>query len=157
MDYKASEHFLIQELVNPETFEEHKENSLDLIDHKLIDILEFIRTDTGKPVTVNNWHTGGSYKESGLRDPNTKTGSPKSMHKKGKAVDPKIVGFTGKEWYEYVKKNAKKLYQLGLRRIEDKKIATTWCHMDTKEHGEPNIIQIIDLTSVTERIKVIGL
>ncbi len=59
----------------------------------------------------------------------------------------------GNEWYEYVKKNAKKLYELGLRGIEDRKIATTWCHMDTKEHGEPNTIQIVDLTTVVERIK----
>ncbi len=156
-EHQASEHFLIQELVNPETFAEHKDDSLDLIDHKLIDILEFIRVDTGLPITVNNWHTGGQYKESGLRDPNTKTGALKSAHKLGKAVDPKIKNWTGKEWYEYVKKNSKKLYQLGLRRIEDRKIATTWCHMDTKEHGELNVIQVIDLKSVTERIKIVGL
>src|SRR3990167_1994095 len=156
-DYKVSEHFVLQEFINPDDFEESKENSIDLIDHRLIDIAEFTRKDLGKPVTINNWHTGGKYKESGLRDPNTKTGSKKSAHKAGKAIDVKAKGFGGKEWYDWVKKNAKKLYDLGLRSIEDKKIATTWCHMDTKEHGEPNVIQIVDLTIITERIKIIGL
>ena len=157
MDYKTSEHFVLQEFINPADFEQHKEDSIDLIDKKLIDIAEFIRIDTEKPVTINNWHTGGQYKESGLREANTTTGAPKSAHKVGKAIDVKIAGWNGMHWYEYVKKNAKQLYQLGVRRIEDKKIATTWCHIDTKEHGEPNVITIIDLTKVTERIKIVGL
>lgn len=154
---KISPHFVLEEFINPADFELHKEESINLIDKKLIDIIEFVRTDTGLPITINNWHTGGQYHESGLREKNTKTGAPKSAHKIGKAIDPKIKGWGGQEWYEYVKKNAKKLYNLGLRRIEDRSIATTWCHMETKEHGEPNVIQIIDLTKVTERIKIIGL
>lgn len=154
---KVSEHFTLEEFINPETFKREQGNSLYLIDKKLIAIAEFIRTKTGLPVTINDWHRGGDFKESGLRDVNTKTGAPKSVHKLGKAIDNKIKGWGGKEWYEFVKKNAKALYDLGLRRIEDRKIATTWCHMDTKEHGEPNVIQVIDLTDVTERIKITGL
>lgn len=154
---KVSAHFTLEEFINPADFEQHKEESINLIDKKLIDIAEFIRTDTGKPVTINNWHTGGQYKESGLREKNTTTGAPKSAHKIGKAIDVKVAGFGGKEWYEYVKKNAKKLYQLGARRIEDKSLATTWLHIDTKEHGIPNVITVIDLTDVVEKIKIVGL
>lgn len=154
---KISEHFELEEFINPADFAEHKENSIDLIDRKIIDIAEFIRTDTGKPVTINNWHTGGQYKESGLREATTTTGAKKSAHKEGKAIDVKIKDWTGNEWYEYVKKNAKKLYQLGARRIEDKSLATTWLHIDTKEHGLPNVITVIDLTKVVEKIKIVGL
>ena len=148
-----SEHFDIREFVGPETFEKWGSKSIDLFDPKLIDIAEFLRTDIGKPVTINNWHIGGQYHESGLRSPETKTGAKLSAHKIGKAIDPKVKDYDGERWYAYVKSNAKKLYELGLRRIEDRKIATTWCHMDTKEHGEPNTIYIIDLTKVTEKIK----
>lgn len=154
---KVSTHFELEEFINPETFEKEGEKSLYLIDKKLIDIAEFIRIDTGKPVTINNWHIGGKFKESGLRDVNSKTGSPRSAHKSGRAIDVKIKGWTGEDWYEYVKKNSKRLYELGLRRIEDRKIATTWCHMDTKGHGEAAAIQIVDLTKVVERIKILGL
>lgn len=154
---KISEHFELEEFINPADFAEHKENSIDLIDKKLIDIAEFIRTNTKKPVTINNWHTGGQYKESGLREQNTTTGAKKSAHKSGKAIDVKIKGWGGTEWYNWVRINAKTLYQLGARRIEDKSLATTWLHIDTKEHGEPNVITVIDLTKVTERIKIIGL
>lgn len=156
-EHQISEHFVIQEFVNPETYAEHKEDSIDFIDKKLIDIAEFVRVDLGVAVTINNWHTGGQFKESGLRDSNTKTGSKKSAHKSGKAIDVKVKGMTGNMWYEFVKRNAKNLYDLGLRRIEDKSLAISWCHMDTKEHGEPHVIQIVDLTEVTEKIKIIGI
>lgn len=154
---KVSEHFVIQEFVDQTTFEAEGENSITFIDKKLIDINEFIRIETGLPVTINNWHTGGQYKESGLRNKNTTTGAKKSAHKLGKATDSKVKGMGGKEWYDFVKKHAKKLYELGLRRIEDKSIATTWCHMDTKEHGKKGIIQVVDLTKITEEINASGL
>lgn len=154
---KVSKNFTLEEFINPNDFAEHKEASIELIDPKIIQIAQFIRDDTGLAVTINDWHTGGKFKESGLREQNTKTGSKKSAHKTGHAIDVKIKGWGGKEWYEYVKKNAKKLYQLGARRIEDKSLATTWLHIDTKEHGIPNVITVIDLTDVVEKIKVIGL
>lgn len=154
---QVSPHFVLQEFIDPVTFEQEGEHSIDLIDKKLIDIAEFIRTDIGLPVTINDWHTGGQYKESGLRNKNTTTGAKKSAHKLGKGIDVKVKGYGGKEWYEYVKKNAKKLYDLGLRRIEDKKIATTWCHMDTKEHGKKGVIQVVDLTEVVEEINASGI
>jgi hypothetical protein len=154
---KVSKNFVLQEFINPDTYKAKGEQSLYLIDKKLIDIAQFLRDDIGKPVTINDWHTGGDFKESGLRDVNTSTGSPRSMHKSGKAIDVKVKGMTGEQWYQYVKKNAKKLYELGLRRIEDRKIATSWCHMDTKDHGQPNVIQVIDLKEVVERIKIVGL
>lgn len=154
---QAGKYFVLQEFINPNDFAEHKENSIELIDPHLIQIADFIREKVGKPVTINNWHTGGSFHESGLRESNTTIGAKKSAHKDGKAIDVKVVGILGKDWYEFVKKYAKELYQLGARRIEDKSLATTWLHIDTKEHGIPNVITVIDLTSVVEKIKIVGL
>ena len=154
---KISEHFVIQEFVDQATFEAEGENAITFIDKKLIDIAEFVRTEIGLPVTINNWHNGGQFKESGLRNKNTTTGAKKSAHKLGKAIDAKIKGWGSKEWYDFVTKHAKKLYDLGLRRIEDKTLAATWCHMDTKEHGKKGIIQVVDLTKVTEEINANGI
>lgn len=149
---KVSEHFDLREFIDPVTFQARGEQSIGLINRKLIDIAEFIRSKIGKPVTINNWHTGGQFKESGLRNPNSKTGAKYSQHKLGNAIDPKVSGFGGNEWYDFVKQNAKELYNLGARRIEDKTIATTWLHIDCKEHGK-KCIQVVDLTKVTEEIK----
>lgn len=148
----VSEHFCIQEFVDPQTFKDRGEDSIGLINRKLIDIAEFIRSKIEKPVTINNWHAGGQFKESGLRHPNTKTGAKLSQHKLGNAIDVKALGFSGNEWYEFVKANAKELFNLGVRRIEDKNIAKTWLHIDTKEHGK-KCIQVVDLVKVIEEIK----
>jgi hypothetical protein len=150
---KVSEHFILEEFINPDTFKREKDNGLSLIDKKLFDIAEFIRVDLGVPITINDWHTGGQYHESGLRDKNSTTGAKLSQHKLGKAIDVKAKGYGGAEWYDYVKKNAKKLYDLGVRRIEDKSIATTWLHIDTKEHGG-NFIEVVDLVKIVEEIKI---
>jgi hypothetical protein len=154
---KVNKYFDLREFVDPVTYAELGDESIDLLDEKLFKISEFVRETINAPCFINTWHTGGQYKESGLRNKNTTTGAKKSAHKLGKGMDIKSDGYTGEEWYEFVKKHAKELYALGLRRIEDKKIATTWCHMDTKEHGKANVIQVIDLTEVVENINASGI
>lgn len=150
---KVSEHFDLREFVDPITYAQKSSAAIDLIDRKLIGIAEFIRNKIGQPVTINNWHNGGQFKESGLRNKNTSTGAKLSQHKLGKAIDTKVNGYDGQKWYDFVKENAKELYDLGVRRIEDKSLATTWLHIDTKEHGK-KCIQVIDLTKVVEEITI---
>ncbi len=150
---QVSKNFVVQEFINPEAYAKDGDKSISLIDPKLIIIAQWVRDDIGKSITINNWHSGGIFKESGLRDKNTGTGAKGSQHKLGKAIDPKIAGMTGKMWYDYVKSNVVELYALGLRRIEHYSLATTWCHMDTKEHGK-KCIQVVDLTKIVEEIKI---
>ncbi|TAJ71168.1 MAG: hypothetical protein EPO45_20325 [Sphingobium sp.] len=151
---KISKNFVLQEFVYPEAFAKHGADAIDFIDKKLIDIAEFIRTKIGVPITINNWHTGGQFKESGLRNPNTTTGAKLSQHKLGKAIDTKAKGYDGQKWYDFVKANSKALYDLGVRRIEHKSLATTWLHIDLKEHGK-KCIQVVDLVKVVEEINLI--
>jgi hypothetical protein len=148
---KVSEHFDIREFVDPTTYAQQSNRSIDFIDRRLIDIAEFVRVKVGKVVSINTWHVGGQFKESGLRNKNSTTGAKLSQHKLGKAIDLKAIGFTGPEWYNFVKENAKALYDLGVRRIEDKSLATTWLHIDLKEHGK-KCIQVVDLVKVVEEI-----
>lgn len=148
---KVSEHFDIREFVDPTTFAQQSSRSVDAIDKKLINIAEYIRTKIDQPVTINNWHLGGQFKESGLRNKNSTTGAKLSQHKLGKAIDVKASGYAGDDWYEFVKIQAKELYDLGVRRIEHKSLATTWLHIDLKEHGK-KCIQVVDLVKVVEEI-----
>lgn len=149
----VSQYFDLREFIDPVTYKARGDESIGLINKKLISIADFIRIKLGKPITINNWHTGGQYKESGLRNPNSKTGAKFSQHKLGFAIDCKASGFGGNEWYTFVKENAKELYNLGVRRIEDKNIAITWLHIDCKEHGK-KCIQVIDLVKVIEEIAI---
>lgn len=140
---KVSDNFFLDEFVHPDAF----------IDARLVDIAQFIRNKLGVAITINNWFTGGQFKESGLRDKNTTTGSKLSQHKIGMAIDVKIAGFDGRKWHEFVKANAKELFELGARRIEDFTLATTWLHIDLKEHNK-KCIQVVDLTKVVREIPV---
>lgn len=57
------------------------------MDPQLIETLDIIREILDVPIICNNWHTGGTRKNCGLRAKNCKTGAKKSLHKSGQAVD----------------------------------------------------------------------
>jgi hypothetical protein len=106
------------------------------VDPKIVLIAQWVRDTIDKPVTINNYATGGKYKESGLRDINTKTGAKKSAHKEGKAIDIKVKGMTAKEVYEFCLKHSDTLYAMGVREIEDQRYTSTWCHLSTRGNWE---------------------
>jgi hypothetical protein len=102
------------------------------VDPQLVGIAQWIRDTLDKPVTINNYATGGNYKESGLRSKTTTTGAKKSAHKEGKAIDIKVKGMTAKEVYDWCLVNQMKLYELGVREIEDQKYTASWVHIGTR-------------------------
>jgi len=132
---KVSKSFFADEFLHP------KETDISKIDPKLIIIAQYIRDMLGKPVTINNYATGGQYKESGLRDINTTTGAKKSAHKIGKAIDIKVKGMTSREVYDWCLDNQMQLYALGVREIEHNGYTPTWTHISTR--GEHLAIKII--------------
>lgn len=150
---KISKYFDLREFVDDVTWAQRGEQSKGLINQHLFGIADYIREKVGQAVTINNWHIGGKFRESGLRNPNTSTGAKMSQHKLGNAIDVKSAGYDGVRWYSFVKANVKELYELGVRRIEDKSLATTWLHIDCKEHGK-KCIQVVDLVKVVEEIKI---
>lgn len=132
---KISTHFYADEFLHP------NETDISKIDNKLILVAEWLRNQLGKPVVINNYATGGQYKESGLRDPNTSTGAKKSAHKIGKAIDIKVVGMTAKEVFDFCLANELQLYAMGVREIEDHAYTPTWVHLGTR--GNWDRIKII--------------
>lgn len=139
---KVSKNFYADEFLHPE------ETDISKIDKRLIDIAQYIRDTTGLPVTINNYATGGQYKESGLRSATTTTGAKKSAHKEGKAIDVKISGLSGKMMYLWAKEHQEELYALGVRQIEHYSLTPTWLHLSTR--GHEGMIQIIDLKKVVD-------
>lgn len=120
---------------------------------KLIDIASFIRRNTNLPVIINNYNSGGSLGFRGFRPIDCNIGASMSQHKYMNAIDINIGKMSPVEMFEYVKSNARDLYNLGLRRVEDISITPTWLHLDCKEHNE-NAILVIDRTSVKSRINI---
>lgn len=66
---KVSDHFDIRELVHPDIYERIGARCLGFIHPSAVPTLEMIRRGIADSITINNWHTGGALKDSGLRLP----------------------------------------------------------------------------------------
>lgn len=130
MRIKVSKNFYADEFLHPE------ETDINKIDLRLIEVAQWLRDVLGKSITINNYATGGQYKESGLRSQATTTGAKKSAHKEGKAIDIKVSGMTAKDVYEFCLRNSDTLYEMGIREIEDAQHTPTWTHLSTRGNWE---------------------
>lgn len=128
--------FVIQELVPPDIYQARGERAWELFDTRALETLQTLRTWFG-PTTVNNWHAGGSYRESGLRSFTTKTGAVYSQHRFGRAFDCKFQGVTPSEVQQYVLANRRAFPHLTV--IENTLHTPTWFHFDTRYHTREGI------------------
>jgi hypothetical protein len=175
---KLTKNFYLDEFVDPHTYFNSLDNGLSLIDEKIIDIAQLLRTIYGKPIYINNWwlYYTQNYKFksietiilnieknkninkwSGLRTNRCKIGSKTSAHRPlvdnvCKAIDPK--GNESK-MFKIVEKYSEIFYFLGVRRLEDISITKGWLHIDTLEKNtQPNSIRVIDRVKCTKTIYI---
>ncbi len=123
--FYRTKHFVLKELVSPKTFRKFGESAWKFLDSRMLWSLDQIwkflyqkakelgrviegKRNGGFSITINSWAWGGKYTESGLRDPNTKTGASFSSHKRGGAFDIKVALFTAAEVQQILKEAAEK-------------------------------------------------
>jgi hypothetical protein len=144
---KVSENFSLDEFINPTTYKKFGYKSQRYIRPEVIRIAQTIRSFTGLSVTINNWATGGGYKESGLRDFTTSTGASYSAHKFGAGADLKIGKLTSHEMAKIVIDNWDMFKELGLTRIENPDFTKgknrDWLHFDVLWTGSEEL-QIVN-------------
>jgi hypothetical protein len=99
--------------------------------------LQSVRDKFG-PITVNNWHAGGSFKESGMRSFSTSTGAVYSMHRYGGAYDCKSKSATPAEMCEYIIKNRHEFPMITC--LENPKFTESWMHIDSRNHNLESIL-----------------
>ena len=129
-------YFALQELVGPEFFQKWGERSWEWLRPELLQTIDQIREKFGS-VTINNWHVGGVFKESGLRDFITSTGAGNSLHKYGCAMDCKFQGVKPAEVQSYILSRPE-MFPL-LTCMEDAEITKTWLHVDVRNHGQAGV------------------
>jgi hypothetical protein len=122
-------HFDLRELVTPEIWEKRGARCIELLDPRALRVLDDLR-DTFGPVIVNNWHRGGGFTESGLRDPHTTTGAAWSQHKFGRAFDCKLNESTPREAFDYLLANQADWPEITV--LEDIEATGTWLHFDVR-------------------------
>lgn len=123
--YKCK-HFKIQELVPPHVYEERGDKSWLLLDARSLFTLDTIRDNFG-PVVVNNWHSGGDRRWSGLRTPESPYYSPYSQHTFGRAFDGLLLSYDVEKARSFILANKEKFPHLtGLE------LGVSWLHFDTR-------------------------
>lgn len=122
-------HFKVQELVDPDTYAKYGDNSLKYFNADALTMLDNIREFFACPVTVNNWHTGGSFKWRGLRNPSSPVYSAGSMHSKGRAFDCDVLGYTAEQARQKIIENKDNQLLRGVMRME---AGVNWLHIDNK-------------------------
>jgi hypothetical protein len=166
---KVSKFFYLDELVDPQTYFFEFDNGLSKLDSQLFPLLDYLREQYNKPLTVNNWWSAyeknkdksevlnhvlvdnSVRKYSGFRSKFCTIGAVNSAHRKGKGID--IKG-NPKELYELIKNNATTYYNMGLRRLEDITITTTWLHLDTWNKNNVKGIEVVDLKRVVRILPI---
>ena len=132
---KLSKNFRLEEFVPRSVYETWGDNSIWFIDKRIVDIAQFFRDRYGLPITINDWHTGGSRQRSGLRSFNSGVGAPMSQHKFGRAIDMKwlTTGLHMDDIREDIKNNQSTFLSCGLTTIENG--TDTWIHADCRWTG----------------------
>ena len=92
--YVAGKFFVVQEFIDRETYKRCGDNSIVLMSDEMIYTAVAIRNISQTPVMLNSWHTGGANQYRGYRPWDCPIGARFSMHKYGRAIDFKIVGWT---------------------------------------------------------------
>lgn len=132
--YKCK-HFKIQELVSKLVYDRFKDFAWSFFDENVLKDLDTIRDYHKMPITINNWHLGGSLSQCGFRSNRDPLVASKntlycSAHMMGKAFD--LHSGNVKKLYADIEA----LYTAGklkaITRIESAKSTKwAWCHIDS--------------------------
>lgn len=135
---EIKKYFKIQEFVSPRVYKKYGETAWQFICPRLLHTLLIIRIAIDKPITINNWHTGGKFKQRGLRSNMGSIFYSKfkkgrmylSAHVMGRAVDFDVAGMTAPEVRDWLEMFEKELpYKIRLEnKMKGKQIS--WVHLD---------------------------
>ena len=134
-------HFTIQELVSPTVYKVWGDKAWMFFNPAVLKDLDIIRDSWQSPIIINNWSSGGSLKQCGLRSnldqiPKDKTKSNQlylSAHTMGGAFDLHDKLGRNLRLYDHVLKLIKQGSLEAFQRVEDWNKTYTqggWVHVD---------------------------
>lgn len=129
-------YFSIKEFVDPDTYNTPGMDPLWVMDPRILFTAQGIRIALGKPMTINNWHSGGSFSNRGFRGMNSGVGAVHSQHRYGRAIDFDIAGMSADEVRTWIKANLSKLDCL--KYITTLETGITWVHIDVRSYDRPH-------------------
>ncbi len=91
----------------------------DTVDHRLVEVLEWLRQKTGAPITITSGNRCYEYNMA-------IGGSPRSQHLWSKAADIQVKGWSPEAVYDLLDKQWPDDLGLGVYR--------SWVHVDVRDH-----------------------
>ena len=131
--------FIIQEFVPKSVYTKFGDNAYWFLDPNLIYTIDKIRDYYKKPITVNNWHTGGKFQYRGLRTNECPEYTPFSQHALGNALDFDIEGVAAADVRKWILNNSASEMCKYISCIED---GVSWVHMDTRPLNQSKILVV---------------
>jgi len=128
--------FSIQEFVDPITYTDFGEKSWQIFDDRIILSIQKLRDYFDKPITINNWFSGGQFKFRGFRPPSCTIGAIVSAHRFGRAIDFDVAGMKAEEVRQVIIQKHEELFPL-IMRME---AGVNWVHIDTVWTGKREIV-----------------
>jgi hypothetical protein len=145
---KVKEYFSASEFVDKTVYSKYGDNAFKFIDTDLLHCILIVREELGKPMTINNWKSGGKFSQRGLRTNISNIVKKKSdayklylsAHLFGKAVDFDVKGMDAEEVRMWIKDNAQ-LFPCKVRLEHNMKgTPINWVHLDTiDEDKNPSV------------------
>ena len=131
-------HFKVYELVDKATFDRFGLQALMFLNPLALQALDGIRDFFDAPVTVNNYHSGGSFQFRGLRPRSCSVGAEYSQHRLGNAFDCDIAGVSADQARKIIMDHRNDPRFLFINCIE---ADVNWLHFDSR--NIPDRIRII--------------
>lgn len=133
---RISQHFNYSEFFSRSMCNSYSEAFLKrLLDPRVVPIMEQLRSSLGRPIYINNWLWGGRSQSRGFRAFTSSVGARYSQHKFGRAVDFSVGGMSANQVRQHILDNEQLYMSMGVSRLEDGRVATTWIHFDVSWTG----------------------
>jgi hypothetical protein len=122
-------YFQVYELVDRLTYEQRGDEAISVFNPEVLIQLDNLREYFGVPITINNWHSGGSFEWRGWRTPEKakELGAPHSQHRIGNAIDGDVRGMSADDVRAAIIANKDHPLLCRIQRLET---GITWVHFD---------------------------
>lgn len=125
--------FVMEEFVPREIFTQYGIKSTWFISQGVVTSMIFLRNWFGAAITINDWHTGGSFNNRGFRHPANKNFKALSQHKFGKAVDFNVAGLSSDDVAKRIIDNWDTIRtNVAFTTMEDPAFTKGWTHLDAR-------------------------
>ena len=137
---KVATNFELQDFVPPSAFNSREDHGLSLLHPDLIDSTQKLRDHIKVRMIINNWNSGGTFRNRGWREPDSKVGAKKSLHKQGMAIDFHSPDTTMLELFKLIWNNRDWIVKNTAFRIVESFTATPgWVHLAIGDQDETEL------------------